>query len=230
MTKIPSEAVSERVASILAQRILSGELAPGLRIKQDELAAELNTSRIPVRDALRILESRGLVTMRANTGARVVAPARADIAAAFDIRERLEPLLLADSMANFAPQDVEALRALVRAGAAANTPEAMMEHGREFHWMTYSRHSSTLLASMVERVWDVGQAFILGTWKAMDATAAEHARHDHLGEHHVLCEAIARRELETAQAALVLHVRRIRAVVLAQVEAMHMAEAVKVRA
>ncbi|WP_052322412.1 GntR family transcriptional regulator [Novosphingobium sp. MBES04] len=228
MTKIPSEAVSERVAAILARRILSGELAPGLRIKQDELAAELNTSRIPVRDALRILESRGLVTMRANTGARVVAPARSDIAAAFDIRERLEPLLLADSMANFGAEDVEALRAVVRAGETATTPEDMIEHGREFHWMTYSRHTSTLLATMVERVWDVGQAFVLGTWKAMDAAAAEHARQDHLREHHVLCEAIARRELETAQAALVLHLRRVRAVVLGQVEAMHPAQAARV--
>ena len=64
---------SQRVADILAERILDGTLVLGTRIKQDELAEELNTSRIPVRDALRMLETRGLATLRANAGARVVA-------------------------------------------------------------------------------------------------------------------------------------------------------------
>ena len=51
-------------------------LRPGERIKQDELANELDISRIPVRDALRILETRGLVSLKANTGARVTSRRR----------------------------------------------------------------------------------------------------------------------------------------------------------
>ena len=82
---------SQRVADTLAERILSGDLAPGARIKQDELADELQTSRIPVRDALRILEARGLVTMRANAGARVTSLTRRDLEISYEIRERLEP-------------------------------------------------------------------------------------------------------------------------------------------
>ena len=55
---------SQRVAEAIARRILSGKLPPGARITQDELAEELGSSRIPVREALRILENRGLVTLR----------------------------------------------------------------------------------------------------------------------------------------------------------------------
>ena len=64
-----SPVASQRVADVVAERILAGQLKPGDRIKQDELASELNLSRIPVRDALRILETRGLVSLRANAGA-----------------------------------------------------------------------------------------------------------------------------------------------------------------
>jgi DNA-binding GntR family transcriptional regulator len=56
-----SKVMSQRVADIVAERILSGKLKPDARIKQDELADELNVSRIPVRDALRILETRWMI-------------------------------------------------------------------------------------------------------------------------------------------------------------------------
>ncbi len=214
MSKGQSEAVSERVAETLARRILLGELAPGTRIKQDELAAELKTSRIPVRDALRILESRGLVTMRANTGARVASLARADLIAAFDIRERLEPLLLARSLANFTPEDVRDLQALCSDGHDEDGPIDFLEHARSFHDLTYRRHDSAFLAAMVDRVWDAVQSYVLLAWGAMDREDARAAAIDHLREHRVLLDAIVRGEVETAQAALVMHIRRIRATVL----------------
>jgi DNA-binding GntR family transcriptional regulator len=62
---------SQRIADHLRERILAGELAPGARIKQDDIAEELHTSRLLVREALRILHSLGLVTLRANQGAWV---------------------------------------------------------------------------------------------------------------------------------------------------------------
>ncbi len=56
---------SKRVADVIAERILSGQLKPGDWIKQDKLAEELKLSRIPVRDGLRILDARGLVKLGA---------------------------------------------------------------------------------------------------------------------------------------------------------------------
>jgi len=62
---------SQRIAETVRERILTGQLKPGARIRQDELAGELSSSRLPVREALRILQSGGLVTLKSNRGAWV---------------------------------------------------------------------------------------------------------------------------------------------------------------
>ena len=93
-----SPVASQRISEIVADRILTGRLPPGARIKQDELADELGASRLPVREALRILESRGLVTLKANSGAWVSQMSLSDLDLSYEIRERVEPLLLTNSL------------------------------------------------------------------------------------------------------------------------------------
>ncbi len=62
---------SEKIANELRAQILSGDLLPGSRILQEQLAVEFGASRLPVRDALRRLQADGLVTIVVNTGAWV---------------------------------------------------------------------------------------------------------------------------------------------------------------
>ena len=62
---------SEKIANELRAQILSGDLFPGSRILQEQLAVEFGASRLPVRDALRRLQADGLVTIVVNTGAWV---------------------------------------------------------------------------------------------------------------------------------------------------------------
>lgn len=64
-------AASTRVAAELRARIIDGVIPPGTRIRQEEIAEEFGVSRVPVRETLRILESFGLVTLVASTGAWV---------------------------------------------------------------------------------------------------------------------------------------------------------------
>ena len=59
---MPSAVASQGIADHLRDRILSGQLKPGTRVLQDELAEEFEASRLPVREALRILSSSGLAT------------------------------------------------------------------------------------------------------------------------------------------------------------------------
>lgn len=197
---------SHRVADILAQRILCGVLPPGTRIKQDELADELNTSRIPVRDALRILESRGLVTMRANAGARVTALNSRDLELSYEIRERIEPLLLAESVPNLTDADIADMRAILRRLDEADDVEEAVRLGRDFHWVSYRGHATPLLAQMVERLWDTTQIYR----HAYLQLSSEAGVKTHGLDHVLLLDAIERREVETAQAALILHIRRAR--------------------
>jgi len=90
--------VSQRVTLDIKNLILSGDLAPGSRIRQEELALRFGTSRIPVREALRYLESEGLVTLKANSGAWVARLDLADCIEVYKIRERIEPLAISESV------------------------------------------------------------------------------------------------------------------------------------
>lgn len=206
MSKDQPNVASQRVADILAERILSGDLAPGARIKQDELAEELETSRIPVRDALRMLEARGLVIMRANAGARVTSLTRRDLEISYEIRERIEPLLLAESVPNLTDQDIADLRAVMERNEQATDVDEAIALGREFHWISYRRHNTPLLAQIVERVWDTTQSYRRAYLKLVFSGVSR----VHDTEHRLLFDAISQREVETAQAALIMHIRRTR--------------------
>lgn len=80
----PALSIPEQLASRLGDRILSGEMAPGARIGEQELAASCGVSRGPVREALRILEREGLVTILPRRGA-IVTELSAD-----EVRELME--------------------------------------------------------------------------------------------------------------------------------------------
>jgi DNA-binding GntR family transcriptional regulator len=201
-----SRVASQRVAEVLRERILSGRLRPGTRIKQDELAEELDTSRIPVREALRILETRGLVEVRSNSGAWVGQMDLHDLTMSYQIRERIEPLLLADSMPRLGDDDVAALRDLQARIEANDDLETFMVLDRELHWRTYAGHRTPQLASMVERLWDTTQHYRREFARLMGARGAWAVN----AEHRLLVDAIAAHDEDTACRVLALHVQRTR--------------------
>jgi DNA-binding GntR family transcriptional regulator len=197
---------SQRVAEVIAARILNGELAPGTRIKQEELAAELGASRVPVREALRILDSRGLVVLRANSGAWVAEMTPDDLALSYQIRERVEPLLLLDSMPRLTDADLAELHDIQDAIEATEDVEEFLVLDRRLHWTSYRGHRTTLLATMVERLWDTTQHYrrefirISGGPRSWVTNS----------EHRLLIEAIERRDESAAEDVLALHIRRTR--------------------
>src|SRR5512146_2964075 len=89
---------STRIADALRTAILDGSYRPGERIRQEDIAARSGASRMPVREALRVLQAEGLVTLVANPGAWVAKLTLAECAELYQIRERLEPLLLRASL------------------------------------------------------------------------------------------------------------------------------------
>jgi DNA-binding GntR family transcriptional regulator len=202
----PSPIASERVAEFLAAKILSGELRPGDRIKQDELAAELNTSRIPVRDALRILQTRGLVSLQANVGARVATLSLRDMELSYTIRERLEPLLLAESIPHLTDADFAELRETAALLRTVERVDDYMPWSRKFHWTAFRGHRAPLLAQIVERLWDSTQSYrrAYARLALKDAVRMDVMRN----ERDLLLSAIERRELDLAPRILALHIRR----------------------
>ena len=68
----------EQIVELIAERILSGELAPGTPLRQEELAAELGVSRTPLREALRVLRSDGFLTGGSGKGTLTVVSVTAE--------------------------------------------------------------------------------------------------------------------------------------------------------
>src|SRR5215510_12920738 len=96
----------ETIASALRADILSGAARPGTLLRQEDVAARFAMSRIPVRDALRLLEAEGLVTIGNNRGAQVTRLSRREVVEIFHLRILLEgnclvtaiPLMTADDL------------------------------------------------------------------------------------------------------------------------------------
>ena len=88
----PMLSLSEQIAGQLAARITAGTYAPGQRIMEQAIAAEFGVSRGPVREALRMLEKDGLVTILARRGAQVTKLSISEVREIFDIRVALNGL------------------------------------------------------------------------------------------------------------------------------------------
>src|SRR5215216_991413 len=84
------EPLAEAVARQIRAAIIDGRLEPGTRVRQEEIARRLGTSRIPVREALRQLEMEGLVTLVPHVGARVALLDFGEYTELYRMREAVE--------------------------------------------------------------------------------------------------------------------------------------------
>ena len=75
----------------LKQRIINGELKPGYRLREEDLSAEMNISRAPIREALNMLERDGFTTIVPRKGALVSEVLKEDIRYIWEMRALLEP-------------------------------------------------------------------------------------------------------------------------------------------
>jgi DNA-binding GntR family transcriptional regulator len=101
-----------------------------------DLAAEFNVSRLPVREALRMLRQEGLVSDRGARGAEVSSLSPKDVEDLFDVRQSLEVLACRLAAARATPEDLSALEALLDAAELSLAKGAIMDAHRansEFH-------------------------------------------------------------------------------------------------
>jgi DNA-binding GntR family transcriptional regulator len=130
-----------------------------------------------VRGALRILESQGLVELVANSGAWVARFSLAECEEMYQMRERIEPLLLRYSIPGLSPETMEKIAGLTEAMEGAQDADAFLQLDREFHFLTYSGASTAVLGGTVERLWNTTQVYRRAFTFLMDASsiAVSHA-------------------------------------------------------
>ncbi|QDY79412.1 GntR family transcriptional regulator [Streptomyces qinzhouensis] len=107
---------AQSVCRAIRDDIVSGVFPRGGRLTEEQLALRYGVSRVPVREALRTLESEGFVTTRRHAGACVAEPTERDAADLLEIRALLEPLAAARAARYRTEGHLKVLRGLVRLG------------------------------------------------------------------------------------------------------------------
>lgn len=203
---------SHRIARDLRAAILDGRYLPGERIRQEDLAAQSGASRIPVREALRMLHSEGLVTLVANSGAWVSKLSLAECEETYQIRERLEPFLLRASMPELDAAAVGRLAALADEMEAGAGVDAFLRADRDFHLTSYSGAQAGQAWQIIHRMWNTTQHYR----REFTKLAARSGMRDGPGlgvthmEHRLLLDCIRRQDGDDAERVLVTHIRRTR--------------------
>jgi DNA-binding GntR family transcriptional regulator len=193
--------LSARIADEIRSAVLSGEMRPGMRIRQELLAAKFGASRIPVREALKQLENEGLVVLAPNRGAWIADVNSEESIEVYRIREVVEPLAIFES--------VPYLNELER----VTTLERYLQLDREFHLRTYSRANMPQLQSMVERFWNSTQHF---RREFVSETFARNGLPFSDPQHLLLMDMIRTRDAEGARNMVYLHIRRTRLLIQAR--------------
>lgn len=205
-TALPHGAAGTRIADDLREAILTGEYAPGARIRQEDLADRHGASRLPVRDALRMLEAEGLITLVANTGAWVSRLSLEECQEMYQIRERVEPLLLRYSIPGLADEQVDRLQELADAMERSADIEEFLRLDREFHLGSYTAARTSMLGDMVEQLWNRTQHYRRAFTRVFRSEGDRSVHHDH----QLLVHAIRRGDLEEGERVLSGHIRRTR--------------------
>ncbi|MGC5616038.1 GntR family transcriptional regulator [Georgenia sp. Z1491] len=196
---------SARIVAGLRERILAGELRPGDRVRQEEVAEDFGASRLPVRDALRHLEAEGLVRLVASSGAWVASLSLQECTDAYLIREQVEPLLIEQSLPHLDAEAIDRLDELADEMEGADL-QTFLKLDREFHLLSFSAARPGMVIDLVHRLWNTTQhyrrAYALLVGDSRDRTTT--------AEHRLLVDAARRRSVTDAQAVQRMHVRRTR--------------------
>lgn len=192
-------------AAVLAElraRVLSGNLPPGTALRQDELAAELGVSRVPLREALRILESEGHVTYAPHRGYRVVELSLADLSEIYRLRAVIEDDLARAAVDGLGEPELAAIRAAHAALARLeSSPDpdlaALAGANRAFHWAIL--RPGPRADRVLTTLWDASDAY-RAHWFAL-RTNVERGAH----EHAAVLDALERRDAEAVVGILGAH-------------------------
>jgi len=205
---VTDNVASHRIADVLRTSILDGSYLPGERIRQEDIAARSGASRIPVREALRLLQAEGLVTLVANSGAWVAKLSLAECAELYQIRERLEPLLLRASLPGLDGAAIDRMAGL--AGVmeeAGGDVDAFLRADREFHLASYAAAAPGETANIIGKMWNSTQHYRREFTKIASRRAGLDVTHL---EHRLLVDCLRRGDPDDAERVLVMHIRRTR--------------------
>lgn len=196
----------QKIASGLREAILSGDYSPGERLVQEEVAERFGGSRLTVREALKDLESDGLVTFVANAGARVAQLSLTECIEVYQMRERIEPLLIRYSADALDQQRLDTLTAMAQELEKVDSPDEFVDLDRNFHLAMYQGADTSVLGDLVTKLWNKTHPYRRAYTRSVDSIARQ-VFHD---EHRMLLRALSDGDLDLAENLVAVHIRRTR--------------------
>jgi DNA-binding GntR family transcriptional regulator len=195
----------------LSEAIIGGEFAPGSKISEPQLAHRYGTSRAPLREAIRRLQERKLVTSSPNQGARVAVISAAALAELFAVREALEGLAAREAALHITPDEASELRHMLEEhGRALQRPDAVMyrqeKANSDFHVLIARAGRNELLFDLLCRDY-----YLLLRFYRMQHRVVPGRAQKALLEHIRIAEAIIDRDPELAELLMRRHVGAARA-------------------
>jgi DNA-binding GntR family transcriptional regulator len=145
---------TDLVVALIRELVITGELAAGEQLRQRDLAQRFGVSQTPVREAMRRLESEGLLVCDTHRGFTVMAPDDGPVEENFQIRAALESLGASLAAAKIDASGLARLEGLnERMRTLADDDPLYAELNREFHFTVYEYAHSPLLLSLMRLLW-----------------------------------------------------------------------------
>ncbi|GAP94530.1 GntR family transcriptional regulator [Leptolyngbya sp. NIES-2104] len=201
-----SQLLHEQTYEMLRSAILSGELAAGSRLIETQLAEQLQVSRTPIREALRLLQRDHLVTVDAQGAMRVALLSIEDAIQLYDCRIALEQLSVSAACRMATPEQLEQIESTLQQAERAIlnsshslTPYQLLHLDYQFHRLLAESSDNTWLVQILDQVFDKMSLLRLRT--------IEHNPNvlEIRGEHRRILEAIRKRDALAAMQAIQYH-------------------------
>jgi DNA-binding GntR family transcriptional regulator len=211
---VPNTTSTARSVTLVRELILGGQLPPGARLGEVELAERLGVSRTPVREALRQLATEGLVDLPPNRGARVASWSATELNAVFEVRGALEPRLTALAANAVTDNDIDELEELAESMSRAGEPglaqdlDALVQLNQRFHDRLVELANAPALAAALAGA--IRAPLMRRNFHAYSPAALRRS----LGHHHEIVAALRERDPDWAAAVMTSHIHNARPALL----------------
>ena len=152
-----SKSATQGVLHLLRTDLITGHLTPGDQVVQETLADRYGVSRVPLREALRLLESEGVVTHEPHRGYFVTQLSTNDLDEVYRLRDILEAEAITAAVSHLSTSHIDEIASLMASAAEAadrGDIAALTEANRSFHFAIFEASAMPRLVRLLRQLWD----------------------------------------------------------------------------
>lgn len=196
----PDDTLANQIGRTLAERIITGNIEAGSKLRQDHIAEEFGASHVPVREAFRRLEAQGLVISEPRRGVRVVGFTVDEVREVAEMRAALEVLALRNAAPHLTKAILDQAEEANRASDKASDVRTWEEANRMFHRLIIAPCNMPRLLKTIDDLHTASARFLFSGWRAEWEAPTDR-------DHSAILAALRAGQIETAASILARHVQ-----------------------